>query len=68
MSTANDTADRFIRKPAVLEMTGFSPSTLYRMIKAGEFPEGVKISERARAWPESQIRAWQRQRLEDARR
>ena len=36
----------------------FSESTLWRKVKAGEFPQPVKISSHITAWRVSDIRAW----------
>ena len=36
----------------------FSPSTLWRKVKSGEFPQPVKISSHITAWRMSDIRAW----------
>ena len=56
----------FLRKPQVLMMTGWSNSTLHRRIRAGEFPEGIKITERIRVWPQSTIVKWQHQKIAEA--
>lgn len=49
---------RFIRKPAVKEITGLSPSTVRRLEMAGEFPKRVKLSKAAVGWLESDVLAW----------
>jgi len=36
----------------------FSESTLWRKVKAGEFPQPVKISSHITAWRVSEIRTW----------
>jgi predicted DNA-binding transcriptional regulator AlpA len=40
----------------------FSSSTLWRMVKAGKFPQPVKLSERVTAWRVEDIRAWMQSR------
>lgn len=40
----------------------FSPSTLWRMVAAGEFPKPVKLSARCTAWRVEDIREWMAQR------
>lgn len=47
-----------MRMPAVLDAVGISKSTLYRLLAAGEFPAGVRIGERAIAWPSDEIAAY----------
>jgi len=49
---------RFIRKPAVREITGLSPSTVRRLEMAGEFPKRVKLSKAAVGWLEADVLAW----------
>lgn len=40
----------------------FSPATLWRKVKAGEFPKPVKLSKRVSAWRVEEIRSWMQQR------
>jgi len=40
----------------------FSPATLWRKVKAGNFPAPVKLSERITAWRVEDIRAWMESR------
>jgi prophage regulatory protein len=44
-----------LRKPQVLKKTGYSNSTFYEKIKAGDLKRGVKIGARMVAWPEDEI-------------
>ena len=53
-------SERILRVKEVLELTGLSRSTLDRRIKAGTFPAGVKLGDRARGWRLSQIEEWMR--------
>jgi predicted DNA-binding transcriptional regulator AlpA len=41
--------------PAVLP---FSAATLWRKVRAGEFPKPVKLGPRITAWPVESIREW----------
>lgn len=36
----------------------FSPATLWRKVKSGEFPAPVKLSSRVTAWRAEDVRAW----------
>lgn len=62
----SDAPEPFLRKPQVLLLTGWSLSTLHRKMRAGEFPVGLKISERVRVWPQSSIAEWQHQKIAEA--
>ncbi|HQL54974.1 MAG TPA: AlpA family phage regulatory protein [Phycisphaerae bacterium] len=55
-----------LRRRDVLELLGFSESTLLRMEKAGEFPRPIRVSERRIGYPASEVRAWLRERLAQA--
>ena len=60
--TAN--ADRFMRMAAVEEAVAAKRSWIYAQIAQGKFPKPVKIfGERASAWLESEIVAWQQERI-----
>lgn len=41
--------------PAIIP---FSAATLWRKVKAGEFPAPVKLSQRVTAWKAEDVRAW----------
>lgn len=49
---------RFLRLPAVINCTGLGRDTIYRMVRKGEFPRPVKISERASGWLLSEVDAF----------
>jgi predicted DNA-binding transcriptional regulator AlpA len=58
---------RLIRLKTVLEYCAFSKATLYRQIKAGHFPEPVRLTgglgdsnaaSRSVAWREEEIQQW----------
>jgi prophage regulatory protein len=65
MSTTNETraegrrADRLLNKWAVEQQTSLDITTIYRKMKAGTFPQPVRIGKRRVAWRESDIAAWQ---------
>jgi prophage regulatory protein len=46
------------RLPQVKARTGLSRSELYRRIAAGDFPQPVKLGERASAWNASEVDRW----------
>ncbi len=49
---------KFLRRREVEEITGLSRSTIYRLMKAGQFPHPVKTGSRAVRWRLSDIIAW----------
>ncbi|HEM8555431.1 TPA: AlpA family transcriptional regulator [Citrobacter koseri] len=60
-------ASRLIKLKTVLEYCAFSKATLYRQIKAGHFPEPVRLTggwdnsnaaSRSVAWREEEILQW----------
>jgi prophage regulatory protein len=51
-------ADRFLAKPEVLRIAGFSAATLWREVQAGRFPAPIPISANRVGFLESEVRAW----------
>ena len=52
-------ADRLLNKWAVEQRTSLDITTIYRKMKAGTFPQPVRVGKRRVAWRESDIAAWQ---------
>ncbi len=50
--------DRMIPVRRVMELTGLSRPTIYRLIKKGDFPPPYKVGARASRWPERVVREW----------
>lgn len=57
-AAADTQAVRFLRMPAVRQMTGLGRSTIYRLIAAREFPVPVQLSSRAVGWRLSELEQW----------
>lgn len=57
---------RALRLPQVLEGTGLSKTSIYRMIKRGQFPAPARLSERVVAWDEAAVCAWLNERFGSA--
>ena len=55
-------ADRLIKLPEVIEITGLSSSTIYRYLKEGRFPKQIRVGSRAVAWWLSEILEYIRNR------
>jgi prophage regulatory protein len=51
--------DRLLNKWAVERETSLDITTIYRKMKAGTFPQPVRVGKRRVAWRESDIAAWQ---------
>lgn len=50
-------APRLLTRPEVERLTGLSRSTLYKRMRAGSFPEPVKIGGSVR-WREDELAEW----------
>lgn len=50
--------DPIIRLPQVVEITGLSRSSIYRMAASGEFPQPLKLGKRSSGWRSSTITEW----------
>lgn len=55
--------NRLIRRKEVQEKTGLGASSIYAMMKTGEFPQCLNLSERRVAWIESDIDKWIAERV-----
>jgi prophage regulatory protein len=54
--------DRILRLPLVIEATGLSKASIYRLEQSGNFPKRFSLSPGAVGWKDSQIREWIEQR------
>jgi prophage regulatory protein len=54
--------DRFMRIPEVTHVTGLSRSTIYNCVDDGSFPAPVRLTARAIAWRESEVKQWMDER------
>ncbi|WP_083961015.1 helix-turn-helix transcriptional regulator [Thermomonas fusca] len=62
-ATASGDPLTLLRLREVCRRTGKSRSEVYRRIAAGDFPQPVKLGERASAWPEHEVSAWIAERI-----
>lgn len=58
--------DRFLKRKEVEALTGYSRSSIYRLIDIGEFPKPLAFNQRCVRWRESDIAAWQQDKIEKA--
>jgi prophage regulatory protein len=49
---------KFLRIRQVMQVTGLSRMTIYRLELAGRFPKRRQLSEKSVAWLESDIASW----------
>jgi prophage regulatory protein len=54
--------DPFLRLPEVAVQSGLSKTTIYRLIKTGDFPAPKRIGPRASAWLSSTVTHWKASR------
>lgn len=47
-----------LRLPEVIQITGLSRSSIYRLESLGQFPSRVKLSESASGWRSEQVQEW----------
>ena len=57
-STSSAHADRLVRLPEVRFLTGLGKSSIYEGVKAGTFPQAVRVTDYAVAWRKSEIDGW----------
>lgn len=53
-----------LRRPDVERITGLSRSSIYAMMKIGEFPQSIPLTGRIVAWLQSEILEWVKSRIE----
>jgi prophage regulatory protein len=49
---------RILRWKQLKEIVPLDRTTIWRKVQTGQFPEPVKLSERAAGWHEEDVRAW----------
>ena len=49
---------KIIKLHDVKELTTFSSATIYRLIKIGEFPKQIKLTEKSSGWLLEEIYDW----------
>jgi len=52
-----------LRRPDVERATGLARSTIYEMIADGRFPKPVSLGARSVGWLETEVAAWQKDRI-----
>lgn len=55
--------DKLLRLPDVEAATGLKKSTIYLLMKRGQFPQCVQVTARCVAWPESRVLQYVQDRI-----
>ena len=50
--------NRLLTRPEVETRCGIARSTIYRLMRAGEFPSPIRVGRRAVRWPEHELEKW----------
>jgi predicted DNA-binding transcriptional regulator AlpA len=59
LNKISGTGTGYVRQAQLIpDVLPFSAATLWRLVKAGEFPAPVKLSKRVTAWRISDIKKW----------
>jgi prophage regulatory protein len=48
----------YVRLSQLVRLIPFSPATIWRKVKAGQFPKPRKLSANVTAWKAEEVRAW----------
>ena len=55
---------RLIKLNTVIEITTLSVPTIYRLMKKGQFPKQIMVSERSARWSESEVLEYINEKLQ----
>jgi prophage regulatory protein len=55
---------RLIKLDTVIEITTLSVPTIYRLMKNGQFPKQIMVSERSARWSESEVLEYINEKLQ----
>lgn len=56
---------RFLKLQQVMDKTTLCRSSIYLLIKAGDFPKNVTVMGKRKAWLESEIDDWMMSKMEE---
>jgi len=59
--------ESLLRLNDVQRRTGLRKSKIYALVKSGEFPKAVQLTERSVAWPESEVTHWIHAKIAESR-
>ncbi len=55
---------KILRIAEVSEITGLSPSSIYKQVRLGLFPKQVKLTSRATGWNSKSVEKWVSNKLQ----
>ena len=58
---------KIYRIKEVCEITGLRPSTIYKLIRANDFPKSISLTARSTGWPSDVVDGWVTSRIEGAK-
>ena len=47
----------------VCDITGLRPSSVYKQIRLGQFPKGIKLTNRSTGWSSDKLDEWVRSKI-----
>ena len=56
--TNHPTANEIVRPRQIKAIVGLDRSTVHRMMKAGKFPQAIRLSEKTIGWPRYVLDEW----------
>ncbi|WP_154723825.1 AlpA family phage regulatory protein [Vibrio cyclitrophicus] len=56
---------KFLKLQQVMDKTTLCRSSIYNLIKAGEFPKNVTVMGKRKAWLESEVEDWMIGKMEN---
>jgi prophage regulatory protein len=66
MSQISNGSVKLLRLPAVMEMTGISRSSVYRLVQENKFPKPVHVAvPKMTVWPSDVIEQWVQTQLDE---
>lgn len=54
----SESFDRVVRLRELVKLLSISRANVYRLMKAGKFPQSIKLTERTVVWRLSELDAW----------
>ena len=51
-------SDQLLTRREIEKLCRLSRTSIYRLMRAGQFPEPIRIGPRAVRWPQSEIESW----------
>lgn len=50
--------DQILRLPAVIEATGLSRTSIWRLVRANRFPQPIRLTAKAIGWKRTDVQSW----------